>query len=275
MDSVISTSDIKDAESVVQGDADAFATPQQTKTLTGKVALVTGGSRGIGAASARELARLGADVAISYSASAERANSVVVELKDMGVRAAAFRADQAEPAQVTKLIDDVVATFGGFDILVANAAVFVVGPVKSTDNAALDHMHAINVGGTIASIRAAVGAIRDDGRISGMSSCVAYRVGAPGLADYSSTKAALEGYVRGAAHDLAPRRITINALSIGAVNTEMNPEDGPISDWLRSVTALKRYAQPDEIAAVVGFVASPAASYMTGGVVPVNGGGVA
>ena len=275
MDSVISTSDIKDAESVVQGDADAFATPQQTKTLTGKVALVTGGSRGIGAASARELARLGADVAISYSASAERANSVVVELKDMGVRAAAFRADQAEPAQVTKLIDDVVATFGGFDILVANAAVFVVGPVKSTDNAALDQMHAINVGGTIASIRAATGAIRDDGRIIVMSSGVAYRVGAPGLADYSSTKAALEGYVRGAAHDLAPRRITINALSIGAVNTEMNPEDGPISDWLRSVTALKRYAQPDEIAAVVGFVASPAASYMTGGVVPVNGGGVA
>jgi 3-oxoacyl-[acyl-carrier protein] reductase len=136
-------------------------------------------------------------------------------------------------------------------------------------------MHAINVGGTIASIRAAVDAIRDDGRIIVMSSGVAYRVGAPGLADYASTKAALEGYVRGAAHDLAPRRITINALSIGAVNIEMNPEDGAISDWLRSVTALKRYAQPEEIAAVVGFVASPAASYMTGGVVPVNGGGVA
>ena len=275
MDSVISTSDIKDVESVVQDGADAFATPQQTKALTGKIALVTGGSRGIGAASARELARLGADVAISYSASAERADSVVVELKDMGVRAAAFRADQADPEQVTKLIGDVVATFGGFDILVANAAVFVVGPVKSADNAALDHMHAINVGGTIASIRAATGVMRDDGRIIVMSSGVAYRVGAPGLADYSSTKAALEGYVRGAAHDLAPRRITINALSIGAVNTEMNPEDGPISDWLKSVTALKRYAQPEEIAAVVGFVASPAASYMTGGVVPVSGGGVA
>ena len=275
MDSLISTNTVKEAQAVVQADADPLATPQQTRTLTGKVALVTGGSRGIGAASARELARLGADVAISYSASADRADSVVAELKDMGVRAAAFRADQADTAQATKLIADVVAAFGGFDILVANAAVFVVGPVKSADNAALDGMHAINVGGTIASIRAAADAIRDDGRIIVMSSGVAYRVGAPGLADYSSTKAALEGYVRGAAHDLAPRRITINALSIGAVNTEMNPEDGPTSDWLRSVSALKRYAQPEEIAAVVGFVASPAASYMTGGVVPVSGGGVA
>ena len=246
-----------------------------TKTLTGKIALVTGGSRGIGAASARELARLGADVAISYSASEDRAKSVVSELKDMGVRAAAFRADQGDPAQVNKLITDVATTFGGFDILVANAAVFVVGPVKGTDNAALDRMHAVNVAGTIASIRAASDVIRDDGRIIVMSSGVAYRVGAPGLADYASTKAALEGYVRGAAHDLAPRRVTINALSIGAVNTEMNPEDGPISDWLKSVTALRRYAQPEEIVAVVGFVASPAASYMTGGVVPVSGGGVA
>ena len=275
MDSIISTGNTGGAQSAVQDHASAFVKALQMKTLAGKVALVTGGSRGIGAASARELARLGADVAISYSASVERANSVVAELQEMGVRAAAFRADQADPAQVVTLIDDVVATFGGFDILVANAAVFIVGPVKSTDNAALDHMHTINVGGTIASIRAAAGVIRDDGRIIVMSSGVAYRVGAPGLADYSSTKAALEGYVRGAAHDFAPRRITINALSIGAVNTEMNPEDGPISEWLKSVSALKRYAQPEEIAAVVGFVASPAASYMTGGVVPVSGGGVA
>lgn len=245
------------------------------KVLTGKVALVTGGSRGIGAASARELARNGADVAISYSASVDRANSLVAELKDAGVRAAAFRADQSDPVQAAKLIDDVVAAFGGLDILVANAAVFVVGPVKSTDNVAFDQMHAINVGGTIASIRAAADVLRDDGRIVVMSSGVAYRVGAPGLADYASTKAAVEGYVRGAAHDLAPRRITINALSIGPVNTEMNPEDGPISEWLKSVVALKRYGQPHEIAAVVGFLASPAASYMTGGIVPVDGGGTA
>ncbi len=251
------------------------ADPHRTKTLSGKVALVTGGSRGIGAASARELARLGADVAISYSASAERANSVVAELQDMGVRAAAIRADQADHAQVNELIGEVVATFGCFDILVANAATFIVAPVVNTDNAALDQMHVLNVAGTIASIRAASAVMRDGGRIIVMSSGLAYRVGAPGMADYASTKAALEGYVRGASHDLAPRGITINALSIGAVNTEMNPQDGPASDWLRSVTALKRYAHPDEIAAVVGFVASPAASYMTGGVVPVSGGGCA
>ena len=246
-----------------------------SKLLTNKVALVTGGSRGIGAASARELARNGADVAISYSSSAERANSLVAELKATGVRAAAFRADQGDAAQAAGLIHDVVETFGGLDILIANAAVFVVGPVKSTDNATFDRMHAVNVAGTIASIRAAAGVMRDDGRIVVMSSGVAYRVGAPGLSDYASTKAAVEGYVRGAAHDLAPRRITINALSIGPVNTEMNPEDGPISEWLKSVVALKRYAQPEEIAAVVGFLASPAASYMTGGVVPVSGGGTA
>jgi 3-oxoacyl-[acyl-carrier protein] reductase len=275
MDTAIPTRTTELPKSSTKSGAHSSVAPQPIKTLAGKVAIVTGGSRGIGAASARELARLGADVAISYSASVDRATALVAELKEAGVRAAAFRADQADPAQITRLISDVVATFGGFDILVANAAVFVVGEVKSTGNAALDEMHAINVGGTIASIRAAAGVIHDDGRIIVMSSGIAYRVGAPGMADYASTKAALEGYVRGAAHDLAPRRITINALGIGAVDTEMNPDGGPFSEWLKSVTALKRYAQPEEIAAVVGFVASPAASYMTGGVLPVSGGGVA
>ncbi|MBP2277053.1 SDR family NAD(P)-dependent oxidoreductase [Sphingomonas sp. PL20] len=243
-----------------------------TKLLSGKVALVTGGSRGIGAASALALADLGADVAISYSASEDRAMSVVSDMERKTVRAKAFKADQADSAQVATLVADVYREFGRLDILVANAGVFEAGAIDINDTAALDRMHAVNVTGVITAIRAASQVIGEGGRIITMSSTSAVRVGAPGLADYSSTKAAIAGYVKGAARDLGPKRITVNALAIGPVETEMNPDSGPFADWLKSVTALGRYAQPEEIAAVVAFLASPAASYITGSLIAVDGG---
>lgn len=242
------------------------------KVLSGKVALVTGGSRGIGAASALSLADLGADVAISYAASGDRALSVVSDVERKAVRAKAFKADQADPAQVAALVADVHREFGRLDILVANAGVFAAAPIGADDTVALDRMHAVNVGGVIAAIRTASRLIADGGRIIAMSSTAATRVGAAGLADYSSTKAATAGYIKGAARDLGPKGITVNALAIGPVETEMNPDSGPFADWLKANTALGRYAQPQEIAAVVAFLASPAASYITGSLLAVDGG---
>jgi 3-oxoacyl-[acyl-carrier protein] reductase len=243
-----------------------------TKILSGKVALVTGGSRGIGAASALALADLGADVAISYSASEDRAASVVSNIELKAVRAKAFKADQADPAQVAALVADVHREFGRLDILVANAGVFEAAPIGADDTVALDRMHAVNVAGVITAIRAASRLIGEGGRIIAMSSASATRVGAAGLADYAATKAAVAGYIKGAARDLGPKGITVNALVIGPVETEMNPDGGPFADWLKSATALGRYAQPEEIAAVVAFLASPAASYITGSLLAVDGG---
>ncbi len=209
-----------------------------TKVLSGRVALVTGGSRGIGAASARALAAVGADVAISYAASGDRAQSIVSDMERMMVRARAFKADQADPARVAAMVTDVHREFGRLDILIANAGVFEAAAIGADDTVALDRMHAVNVTGIIAAIRAASRFITDGGRIIAMSSTVATRVGAAGLADYSSTKAAIAGYIKGAARDLGPKGITVNALAIGPVETEMNPDSGPFADWLKSGTAL-------------------------------------
>ena len=244
------------------------------KKLTGKVALVTGGSRGIGAATARALAEEGADVAISYGSSSEKAALVVSGLKAVGVRSVAFKADQADPAQVEAMVKAVYDHFGRLDILVNNAGVAEFAKVDdpTVNLAAVDRLYAVNIAGVVAAIRAAAKIMGEGGRIISLGSNVSTRVGFPGLADYSATKAAITVYSKGAARDLALRNITVNVVAPGPVATDMNPDSGDFAAALKATVAMGRYARPEEIAAGIVFLASPGASYITGTVLNIDGG---
>lgn len=244
--------------------------------LSGKVALVTGGSRGIGAATARALAEQGANVVISYNseASVTKAERLVGQIKEMGVRAIAFRADQADPVQVTGLIDQVITCFGHLDILVNNAGILAFGDITDSqrEEATFAKLMAVNLTSVATGVRAASQVMGEGGRIISVGSWFATRTGIPGIADYSATKAAIAGYTRGWARDLGSKGITVNMVQPGAIDTDMNPEDGPFSKGVISTIALNRYGRPEEIAAAIVFLASPAASYITGTTLTVDGG---
>jgi NAD(P)-dependent dehydrogenase (short-subunit alcohol dehydrogenase family) len=243
---------------------------------SGKVALVTGASRGLGVAIANAFADEGADVAITYVSSDEKAQAVVAGLEAKGVRARAYRSDQADPAAAEPLIADIVKDFGKLDILVNNAALGVAGKLlddPTIDTAALDRMWAVNVTGTIANIRAAAKVLPEGGRIINIGSSVSVRIPFPGITDYGATKHALAGYTKGAARDLGFRKITVNVVQAGMMATDqsgLTPETIP--DSMLDHLSIRRMCELEEVAAMVLFIASPEASYTTGSIIDVTGG---
>jgi 3-oxoacyl-[acyl-carrier protein] reductase len=245
-----------------------------TKPLEHKVALVTGGARGIGAAIARRLAVDGADVAISYSGSAERAEEVVREIESSGARGRAFRADQGDPDQAWALVDDVQASLGALDILVLNAGAFATGNVDDPElsRASVERLFAVNTQGVAETVKAAVRYLREGGRVISIGSNGATRIPFPGVGDYVASKAAVAAYTRAWARDLGPRNITVNVVQPGSIDTEMNPEDSPSADAQKALCALGRFGQPEEIAAVVAFLAGPGGSFVSGATIDVDGG---
>jgi 3-oxoacyl-[acyl-carrier protein] reductase len=217
-----------------------------TKKLSGKVALVTGGSRGIDAATAKALVDEGANVAISYIASPQSAEAGVAELKADGVKARSFKADQASKGEIDQLVKQVAKDFGRLDILVNNAGVSIGGRVDdpNSDTVALARQDAINLHGVIAAIRAA-SKMGEGGRIVTIGSYLATRASFPGLADYTATKSAIVGYTKAAARDLGPRGITINVLQPGSIDTDMNPDgQREFADAQRKQHAASRKRSP-------------------------------
>ncbi|MFC6335571.1 SDR family oxidoreductase [Pseudomonas sp. CCM 7891] len=245
-----------------------------TQFLKGKVALVTGASRGIGAAIAKRLAAEGADIVFSYAKSRERAHAVASEIEALGVKVLAVAADQADSAAVAALVRTAHDHFGRLDILVNSAGIFVTGIIgdPQVDIAELEHQQAVNIGGVVAAVRAAVPLLSDGGRIVSVGTMFASRAPFPGIGDYAASKAAVAAYGRAWARDLGPRQITVNTVQPGPINTEMNPETSDVAAMVKQMTALGRYGQPEEIAGAVAFLVGPDAAYITGATLNIDGG---
>lgn len=240
--------------------------------LAGKVALVTGGSRSIGAAIARKLAADGAAVAITYSASPDRAAEVVADIEAAGGKAIAVAADAGSPEAVRAAVAQTVAAFGGIDILVNNAGVAVNALIEDVKFEDFERMLAVNVTGVFVATQEAVRHMKAGGRIIHIGSSMTRYAAFPTASVYTLTKGAITGFNRSLARDLGPKGITVNTVHPGPTDTDMNPADGPVAAIVGPGMAIGRYGQPSEIASVVAFLASPDAAFVTGADIVADGG---
>lgn len=240
--------------------------------MTGKRALVTGASRGIGAAIAQALAENGADVAITYAGSADRAAEAVKAIEAKGRKGVAIQADSKDPAAIKRSVNEAVSQLGGLDILVNNAAIALYNLIADISVEEIDAMFRVNMRSPILAAQAAIPHLPAGGRIISIGSAGADRiVGEPGSV-YYMTKSALQSFTRGLARELGPRDITVNLVQPGSTNTDMNPANGESADWQRSLMPLGRYGDPADVAAAVLFFASPGAKHITGTILNVDGG---
>jgi len=240
--------------------------------LANKVALVTGGSRGIGAAVAKRLAADGANVAITYAKDAKAASAVVKAIERAGQKAIAIQADAADAAAVAAAVEKTVATFGRLDVLVNNAGTAVPKPFVETSLEEMDRVLDINIRGVFVATQAALKHMTDGGRIIMIGSAVGERVLTPGLVPYSATKGAVKIFTQGLSREVGSRGITVNNVQPGPIDTDLNPAAGEWAAPQKAVTALNRYGHVDEVAALVAFVAGPESSYITGANLTVDGG---
>jgi 3-oxoacyl-[acyl-carrier protein] reductase len=245
---------------------------RSSASLVGKVAFVQGGSRGIGAAIVKHLARAGAAVAFSYASSSQQAQEVVREIEAAGGRALALQADSADVGAVQEAVATVATAYGRLDILVNNSGVLEMGPVDEFTLAAFDRTVAINIRSVFIASQAAAKYMTDGGRIINIGSTNAERMPFAGGAVYAMSKSALVGLAKGLARDLGPRGITVNNVQPGPVDTDMNPDNTEFSQTLKGLMALDRYGRVDEIASFVAYLAGPEAGYITGASLSIDGG---
>jgi 3-oxoacyl-[acyl-carrier protein] reductase len=240
--------------------------------LSGKSALVTGGSRGIGAAIAKRLAREGADVAITYSSSPERAQQVVDEIIKAGGKAIAIKADAADQAAVRAGVQQAAKEFGKIDILVNNAGLVALGSIAEFPADDFEKVLSVNVRSVFTATQEAVRHMPDEGRIITIGSVNSDRMPFQGGSVYAMTKGAVASFTKGLARDLGERKITVNNIQPGPVDTDANPASGPFADTLLGLMAVKRYGHADEIAAMAAYLAGPEAGYITGASLLIDGG---
>jgi 3-oxoacyl-[acyl-carrier protein] reductase len=242
------------------------------QSLKGKIALVTGGSRGIGAAIAQRLAADGASVTITYSKGADAASAVVKAIEGKGGRAVAIQADSVDAEAIRKAVEKTVESLGGLDILVNNAGTAIPKAFEESTVEEFDLMINLNFRGALIATQAALKHMKSGSRVIMIGSCVGERMMTPGLVAYSATKGAIKMFTQGLAREIGGRGITVNNVQPGPIDTDLNPAAGDWAAPQKAATALNRYGTVDEVAALVAFVAGPESSYITGANLTVDGG---